>query len=96
MAASRTTWLVIAGLAVALGLALLSPLASKSPDGLEKVSETHGLAPPEEKTSHAPMPDYDSDKGPARKILAGITGTLIVFGATFGLAWAVRRRAPPA
>jgi len=54
---------VLAGLAVAVTLALLvSPWASSSPDGLEKVAEDKGFLEKAEETEpawkNAPIPDY--------------------------------------
>lgn len=54
---------VLAGFAVAAALALLvSPWASSSPDGLEKVAEDKGFLEKAEETepawNNAPIPDY--------------------------------------
>ncbi len=54
---------IMAGFAVAVALALLvSPWASSSPDGLEKVAEDKGFIEKAEETEpawdKAPMPDY--------------------------------------
>ncbi|MBC7247951.1 MAG: PDGLE domain-containing protein [Actinobacteria bacterium] len=54
---------ILAGLAVAVALALLvSPWASSSPDGLEKVAEDKGFLEKAEETEpaweSAPIPDY--------------------------------------
>lgn len=54
---------ILAGLAVAIALALLiSPWASSSPDGLEKVAEDKGFLEKAEETDpaweSAPIPDY--------------------------------------
>jgi hypothetical protein len=93
----------IAALAVAIGLATaVSPFASASPDGLEKVAERKGflddgrLAGVQE---DAPVPDYAfPGVGDARLAtgLAGFAGTLIVFAAGWGAARIVLRRAPRA
>jgi hypothetical protein len=89
-------------LAVAIGLATaVSPLASSSPDGLEKVAGDKGfldegrLAAVQE---DAPVPDYAFPGVEDPRVatgLAGFTGTLLVFAAGYGLArLTVRRRAP--
>ena len=87
----------ILAVAVAIGLATgLSPYASASPDGLEKVAERQGF--PEQGRLHAvqetsPIPDYAfPGVGDARLAtgLAGFAGTLGVFAVGFGLAAAVR------
>jgi hypothetical protein len=90
----------VIALAVAIGLATAaSPFASASPDGLEKVAERKGfieqgrLAAVQE---HAPVPDYALPGiGDARLAtgLAGLAGTLLVFGAAWGAARVVRRPA---
>lgn len=95
----RALGFTLAGLALALFLAALSPLASRLPDGLDHTAEKHGIAAPESASEAsrpfgAPMPDYWEKEGAPRKILAGIAGTLLVFAATILLAEAMRRRAP--
>ncbi|MBC7255168.1 MAG: PDGLE domain-containing protein [Chloroflexi bacterium] len=90
---SRRLW--IAGLGIALVVALLSPLASPHPDGLERVAEDQGFL---ERAADAPyhlIADYlfpGISNEAAATILAGIVGTLLVFGITWGLAAALRRR----
>lgn len=89
----------IAALAVAVGLATaVSPFASASPDGLEKVAEQEGFA--DAGTLHqvqdsSPIPDY-AFPGVADERLAtglsGFAGTLLVFAVGYGAAWLVRRR----
>ena len=89
----------ILALALAVGLATAaSPFASSHPDGLEKVAEekafldTGRLAPIQE---DAPVPDYAFPGIADARVatgLAGFTGTLVVFGAGFGLAALARRR----
>jgi hypothetical protein len=73
----RFTILALA-LAVVLAVAV-SPFASKSPDGLNKVAEDHGFAA--RATSEA---DYTG--------LAGLTGTLLVFAIGYGVVKVARRR----
>jgi cobalt/nickel transport protein len=97
-----TFCLIVLGLA--LLLAALSPLASSRPDGLERVVEDHGPGKPGESAKppgqgHAPMPDYrvPGVGGEAwASILAGLVGTLAVFGVALGLGWLISsRRKPP-
>ncbi len=88
----------VVALALAVGLATaISPFASSSPDGLEKVAEEKGfldrggLAPIQE---DAPMPDYAFPGVKNDRVatgLAGFLGTLGVFALGFALAAAVRR-----
>jgi len=80
----------IFGLGIALFLAILSPLASSHPDGLEWVARQKGFL----ETARSPLfhiiPDYVlpgiSNKSLAT-ILAGIIGALIVFGVAYGVAY---------
>ncbi|MEN8614895.1 PDGLE domain-containing protein [Dehalogenimonas sp. THU2] len=83
---------------IALGLALLmvtvSPLASGSPDGLEKVAEQQGFA---ETTRAAPfqvIADYifpGVENKALATILAGWIGVLTLFGAVYTLSWLLAR-----
>jgi hypothetical protein len=89
----------VIALALAIGLATAaSPFAASSPDGLERVAQDEQflddgrLAPIQE---DAPVPDYafpGVDDPRLATGLAGFTGTLVVFGAAFGLAALARRR----
>ena len=76
-------------------LAIFSPLASGSPDGLEKVAENKGFM----ELALAPVfnvfPDYAIPGIPNEvlaTILAGIVGTLILFGIGYGLARLLRAK----
>jgi hypothetical protein len=71
-------------------LAILSPLASSHPDGLEWVAEQKGFLD----TARAPLfniiPDYvfpGISNGALATILAGILGALMVFGVAYGIAY---------
>lgn len=81
-------------IAVLLLVAILLPLASAFPDGLEKVAETLGI---EEMKPlwPAPLPDYKLpfiDDPYLRTLLAGLTGFFLVLLATWGLGRGLRRR----
>jgi PDGLE domain len=85
----------ILALAVAIGLGTaLSPFASSSPDGLEKVAERKAFV--DEGRGHsAPVSDYAfPGVGDDRLAtgLAGFAGTLGVFALGYGVAAAARRR----
>ena len=73
------------GLIVAAGLVLfLSPFASKSPDGLDRVAETHGFATAARSfwATHTPFSQYvmpGIHSAPVATALAGLFGTVIVF-----------------
>ena len=86
-------WWVI-GLALALVVALFSPLASPHPDGLERVAEDEGFIERARDAPYELIPDYvfpGMASESAATILAGIAGTAIVFGLAYGLAWILRK-----
>jgi len=76
-------------LILALFLAILSPLASSSPDGLEKMAEDKGFIDTALETSYNIIPGYVMPgiaNDAVATILAGIIGTLVLFGIGYGLA----------
>ncbi len=77
-----------AGLAVSLAVALfLAPLASQQKDGLEWVGEEKlGITPASSSIVKAPFPDYQFPYLAHASALAGVVGTLAVFGLGLGLA----------
>ena len=82
-------------LLVALLVAFLSPLASSSPDGLEKVAEDKGFIDEAADSPYELMADYlfPGVKNEAvATILSGIIGTLAIFGLAYGAARLLRRR----
>lgn len=89
---------VIFGLLAAVFLAvLISPFASSSPDGLEKVAEDKGFLEKGEIAPAlvSPVPDYawpGIKNGKLATSLAGAAGTLAVFGLGYLIAAAVRKR----
>ena len=81
---------VVAGMVIALALAMLSPLASPSPDGLEFVAEQHGFLGLGQSAPYSILPDYTIGliHNPAVTTMVAVgIGTLIVFSA----AWIVGR-----
>ncbi len=85
----KSKWWLIS-LAVCLVLACLSPLASSSPDGLERVAEDKGFIglsgePPFQVIADYVFPGIGNEV--LATILAGIIGTLILFGVAYTLAW---------
>jgi len=87
------------GLGIALLLALfLSPFASTSPDGLEKVAETKGFSGKGEGWKfwkHAPLSDYTLPWIKNEKVstaLSGLIGTLAIFFMVMGIGKLIRKR----
>jgi cobalt/nickel transport system permease protein len=86
-AAGGLVW--VAGLAIALALAVVSPLASAYPDGLEWVAAQRGFLDAAREPLYNLVPDYlipGLNNEALATILAGILGTVIVFGVALGLA----------
>ena len=89
---------IIIGLLAALFLAfIVSPFASSWPDGLEKVAEDKGFLErgEVEPVFSSPIPDYTWPGVKNERLatsMAGVVGTLIVFGAGYGLALLLRRK----
>ncbi len=84
----KLVWVI--GLGLALFLAILSPLASSNPDGLEWVAEQEGFLEVAQGPLYEIIPDYvmpGISNEALATILAGIVGTLMVFGVVFGLAY---------
>lgn len=80
--------LLIAGTLITVALAILSPLASSHPDGLEWVAEQHGFIETAKEAFYNIMPDYvvPGISNPAlATIAAGILGALIVFFVAYGI-----------
>ena len=78
----------------ALFLALLSPWASSSPDGLERVAEDKGFIEMAREAVFQIIPDYvmpGIGHEALATILAGITGTLLLFGIGYGIARLLKR-----
>lgn len=89
---------ILIGLGFALIVALiLSPFASPKPDGLERVAENKGFLEKGEVKPilPSPIPDYTfpgihNEK--AATAVAGVAGTLVVFGLGYGLAKILKRK----
>jgi cobalt/nickel transport system permease protein len=87
---------VLAGLAIALAVVVLSPLASINPDGLNRVAIDLGFIQNSTRLQPAtPFSGYAFPllgASPAGKILAGIVGLLLAAGLVFLLARLLRKR----
>ena len=88
---------ILFGLMAAIFLALvISPFASKLPDGLERVAEDKGFSEKEvEPSIPSPIPGYAWPGLKSEKLAtsaAGVTGTLVVFAIAYGAARIISRR----
>ena len=88
------------GLIICLLVAVISPLASSSPDGLERVAEDKGFIGLAQDMPYQIIADYifpGIENEAVATILAGLIGTLILFGLVYGVSWLVKsRREEPA
>ncbi|MCS7011426.1 MAG: energy-coupling factor ABC transporter permease [Anaerolineales bacterium] len=85
----------VGGLVFALLLAVLSPLASAHPDGLEWVAEQKGFLDAAQEPLYHIIPDYvfpGISNEALATIVAGLLGTLMVFGVALGVAYLRRER----
>ena len=90
----RAIW--IGGLVIASLLAVLSPLASTHPDGLEWVAEQKGFLDAAQGPLYSAIPDYvfpGISNSALATIIAGVIGLLLVFGAVLGVAYLRRKKA---
>ena len=82
-------------LIICLLVAVISPLASSSPDGLEKVAEEEGFISQAQDSPFKIITDYvfpGIENETLATILAGLIGTLVLFGIAYGVAWLVKSR----
>lgn len=90
----RLRWWHIALLLCVL-VAVLSPLASSSPDGLERVAEDKGFIDDARGSPYEAIADYvfpGIENEALATILAGVLGTLVIFGLMYGAARMMRAR----
>lgn len=90
-AGGAVVWII--GLGIAILLTVFSPLASAHPDGLEWVAEQKGFLDVAQGPLYEIIPDYvfpGISNEALATILAGIVGTLIVFGIALGVAYSRR------
>ena len=93
----KTKWWLIA-LLVCLAVASFSPLASSSPDGLERVAEDKGFIDLEREAPYQIIADYvfpGVENEALATILAGWIGTLMLFAVAYGIAWMIKSRTRP-
>jgi hypothetical protein len=98
MGKKSNTGFIVVSLIVCLVIAfILSSFASSSPDGLEKAAEKLGFLHLAEVLvwGHSLMPDYTvpalGDR-PISGMIAGLIGTLAIFGLGWGVGAALKRR----
>jgi cobalt/nickel transport protein len=94
----RLNGLIWIGLGISFLLALfLSPFASTSPDGFEKVAETKGFSEKGESWKfwkHALLPDYAIPWIKNEKVstaLSGLIGTLAIFFIVLGIGRLIKK-----
>jgi len=91
---SYKKWWLLA-LVFCLIVATISPLASSSPDGLEKVAEDKGFLDVAQGSPFEIIADYvfpGIQNEAFATILAGWIGVLLMFGIAYGIAWLVQSR----
>lgn len=89
-------WGLVAALLVA---GLLSPFASSSPDGLERVAEDHGFLEKGFNLIAGPLADYVMPGIRSTSLataLAGVVGVLATFGLAYLVGRLLARRRPEA
>ncbi|MHB0858179.1 MAG: PDGLE domain-containing protein [Anaerolineae bacterium] len=90
----KNKWWIV-GLALALLVAVLSPLASSHPDGLERVAEDQGFGGAALDPWYEVIPDYVfpgvADERLAT-ILAGVVGVVVLFVVMWGVGRLMARR----
>ncbi len=87
------------GFIVALALAVISPLASSFPDGLEWVAEQKGFLETAREAPYSIIPDYvfpGIQNEAAATIVAGIIGVMLVAGVMFVVSLARKKKATEA
>lgn len=82
-------------LAIVLVFVFVSPLASSSPDGLERVAEDKGFLhtasePPFKIIADYVFPGIHNEA--LATILAGLIGTIAIFAIVYAFAWLLRKR----
>ncbi len=85
----------VGGLAIAVLLAVASPLASTHPDGLEWVAAQQGFITKQQASPISIIPNYalpGVSHGALATILAGVIGVIIVFGVALSIAYVRRNR----
>ena len=90
----KSKWWLI-GLLACLAVACFAPLASSSPDGLERVAEDKGFMVLAEEAPFQVIADYvfpGIGNEVLATIVAGLIGTAVLFGVVYGMAWFIKSR----
>ena len=90
---NKKWWLI--ALVFCLVLTTISPLASSSPDGLEKVAEDKGFIDVAQTSPFKIVADYafpGIENEAMATILAGWLGVILLFGMAYGLAWLIKSK----
>jgi cobalt/nickel transport system permease protein len=94
-AAKGSSGWVYVGIIVSLFAVLLSPLASASPDGLERVAEDMGFLNQGQSAPYKILPDYTVPflgETALSTIVAGVVGALVVLGLVVVIGQSLRRK----
>lgn len=86
-------WVI--GYVIALALTLLSPFASKSPDGLDTVAQQHQFADKAQGSPFQVIADYafpGVENEALATVLAGMLGVTVVYALVAGTAFLMYRR----
>ncbi len=90
---NKKWWLI--ALVLCLVLTTISPLASSSPDGLEKVAGDKGFINTAGEAPFEVVADYvfpGIENEALATILAGWLGTLVLFAIVYSLAWLIKSK----
>ena len=85
----KSKWWLIAFI-ICLLVAVISPLASSAPDGLERVAEDKEFIELAEEAPFEIIADYVFpwiENESVATIVAGIVGTILLFGISYSLGW---------
>ena len=89
MKQGSNTVILVGGTVIIIALAILSPLASSHPDGLEWVAEESGFLSAAQDAFFEIIPDYvmpGISNEAIATIIAGIIGAVVVFAVAYGTA----------
>ncbi len=90
----KLKWWIV-GYFIAIAVALISPLASGNPDGMERVAEDQGFIEESQDAGYQIIPDYvfpGIENEAAATMIAGVTGTTILYLLVAGAAYVALRR----